>query len=91
MSKAIELLTEAIKDLTSIMQLNFNKVIYCFSELNSRISKLEKELEPEIDFDGYSYEGESFLDIFIDGERVIHCRVDADMFYDERDEDEDYE
>lgn len=88
MSKAIELLTEAIKDLTSIMQLNFNKVIYCFSELNDRISKLEKELEPEIDFDGYSYEGESFLDIFVDGERVMHCRVDVDMFYDERDEDD---
>ena len=88
MSKAIELLTEAIKDLTSIMQLNFNKVIACFGELNDRISKLEKELEPEIDFDGYSYEGESFLDIFVDGERVMHCRVDVDMFYDERDEDD---
>ena len=74
MSKAIELLTEAIKDLTSIMQLNFNKVIYCFSELNSRISKLEKELEPEIDFDGYSYEGQSFLDIFVDGAGGGHVR-----------------
>lgn len=84
MNKAIELLTEAVKDLAYAMQLNFNK-------LNDRISKLEKELEPEIDFDGYSYEGESFLDIFIDGDRVMHCRVDVDMFYDERDEDEDYE
>ena len=81
MSKAIELLTEAVKDLAYAMQLNFNK-------LNDRISKLEKELEPEIDFDGYSYEGQSFLDIFVDGERVMHCGVDVDMFYDERDEDD---
>lgn len=84
MNKAIELLTGAVKDLAYAMQLNFNN-------LNDRISKLEKELEPEIDFDGYSYEGQSFLDIFIDGDRVMHCRVDVDMFYDERDEDEDYE
>lgn len=84
MNKAIELLTEAVKDLAYAMQLNFNN-------LNDRISKLEKELEPEIDFDGYSYDGESFLDIFIDGDRVMHCHVDVDMFYDERDEDEDYE
>lgn len=75
--KAIELLTEAVKDLAYAMQLNFNK-------LNDRISKLEKELEPEIDFDGYSYEGQSFLDIFVDGEKVMHCGVDVDMFYDER-------
>lgn len=81
MNKAIELLTEAVKDLAYAMQLNFNK-------LNDRISKLEKELEPEIDFDGYSYEGQSFLDIFVDGERVMHCGVDVDMFYDERDEDD---
>lgn len=81
MNKAIELLTEAVKDLAYAMQLNFNK-------LNDRISKLEKELEPEIDFDGYSYEGQSFLDIFIDGERVMHCGVDVDMFYDERCEDD---
>ena len=81
MNKAIELLTEAVKDLAYAMQLNFNK-------LNDRISKLEKELEPEIDFDGYSYEGQSFLDIFVDGERVIHCGVDVDMFYDERCEDD---
>ena len=79
--KAIELLTEAVKDLAYAMQLNFNK-------LNDRISKLEKELEPEIDFDGYSYEGQSFLDIFVDGERVMHCGVDVDMFYDERCEDD---
>lgn len=78
--KAIELLIEAVKDLSYAMQLNFNK-------LNDRISKLEKELEPEIDFDGYSYEGQSFLDIFVDGERVMHCGVDVDMFYDERCED----
>lgn len=77
MNKSIELLTEAVKDLAYAMQLNFNK-------LNDRISKLEKELEPEIDFDGYSYEGQSFLDIFVDGERVMHCGVDVDMFYDER-------
>lgn len=81
MYKAIELLTEAVKDLAYAMQLNFNK-------LNDRISKLEKELEPEIDFDGYSYEGQSFLDIFVDGERVMHCGVDVDMFYDERCEDD---
>ena len=81
MNKAIELLTEAVKDLAYAMQLNFNK-------LNDRISKLEKELEPEIDFDGYSYEGQSFLDIFVDGERVLHCGVDVDMFYDERCEDD---
>lgn len=81
MNKAIELLTEAVKDLAYAMQLNFNK-------LNDRISKLEKELEPEIDFDGYSYEGQSFLDIFVDGERVMHCGVDVDMFYDERCEDD---
>ena len=81
MNKAIELLTEAVKDLAYAMQLNFNK-------LNDRISKLEKELEPEIDFDGYSYEGQSFLDIFVEGERVMHCGVDVDMFYDERCEDD---
>ena len=81
MNKAIELLTEAVKDLAYAMQLNFNK-------LNDRISTLEKELEPEIDFDGYSYEGQSFLDIFVDGERVMHCGVDVDMFYDERCEDD---
>ena len=88
MNKAIELLTEAVKDLAYAMQLNFSKVIDCFGKLDSRISKLEKELEPEIDFDGYSYEGQSFLDIFVDGERVIHCGVDVDMFYDERCEDD---
>ena len=86
--KAIELLIEAVKDLTTIMQSNFSKVIECFGKLDSRISRLENELEPEIDFDGYSYDGESFLDIFIDGDRVMHCRVDVDMFYDERDEDD---
>lgn len=84
MYKAIELLTESIKDLTAIMQSNFSKVIDCFGELNSRISKLEKELKPEIDFDGYSYDGETFLDIFIDGDRVMHCPVDVDLFYEER-------
>ena len=81
MYKAIELLTEAVKDLAYAMQLNFNK-------LNERISKLEKDSKPKIDFNGYSYEGQSFLDIFVDGERVKHCHIDVDMFYDERCEDD---
>ena len=46
MNKAIELLTEAVKDLAYAMQLNFNK-------LNDRISKLEKDSKPKIDFYGY--------------------------------------
>ena len=79
--KAIESLTEAVKDLSYAMQLNFNK-------LNDRISKLEKDSKPKIDFYGYSYKGESFLDIFVDGEKVKHCHIDVDMFYDERCEDD---
>ena len=56
--KAIELLTEAVKDLAYAMQLNFNK-------LNDRISKLEKDSKPKIDFYGYSYKGEFFKNSLI--------------------------